>query len=110
MLSTHGSRDSQTAAPHWALAAFQLRVSAHKHAACQVRVVILGQDPYHGPQQAMGLCFSVNRGVRTPQSLHNIYKELNQDLGCTAPPHGDLSTWSTQGTGQLCGNQLHVPL
>lgn len=63
----------------------------------QVRVVILGQDPYHGPGQAHGLCFSVQRGVRTPPSLQNIFKELNQDLGCSIPSHGDLTLWAQQG-------------
>jgi uracil-DNA glycosylase len=65
----------------------------------QVRVVILGQDPYHGPDQAMGLCFSVLRGVRPPPSLQNIYKELASDLGpdWQRPSHGDLSAWAAQG-------------
>lgn len=63
----------------------------------KVKVVILGQDPYHGAGQAMGLCFSVNRGVKIPRSLNRIYKELNSDLGCTIPTHGDLSSWARQG-------------
>ncbi len=62
-----------------------------------VKVVILGQDPYHQPGQAMGLCFSVPRGIRTPASLQNIYKEINRDLGFPNPGHGDLSPWATQG-------------
>lgn len=62
-----------------------------------VRVVILGQDPYHGPGQAMGLSFSVRRGQRLPPSLRNIYKELMADLGCAEPPTGDLSNWAKQG-------------
>lgn len=62
-----------------------------------VRVVILGQDPYHGPGQAHGLCFSVRRGVATPPSLINIYKELATDVGCVAPKHGNLEAWATQG-------------
>ena len=62
-----------------------------------VRVVILGQDPYHGPNQAHGLSFSVMPGVKTPPSLRNIYKELNSDLGCTIPSHGYLMDWATQG-------------
>lgn len=62
-----------------------------------VRVVILGQDPYHNPSEAMGLSFSVPKGVKTPPSLKNIYKELSKDLGCTIPNHGDLSDWSIQG-------------
>ena len=63
----------------------------------QVRVVILGQDPYHGPGQAHGLCFSVQPGVRPPPSLVNIYKELESDLGLTRPMHGFLEHWAQQG-------------
>ena len=63
----------------------------------KVRVVILGQDPYHGPGQAHGLCFSVRRGVRPPPSLQNIFKELNQDLGVPMPAHGELTSWAEQG-------------
>lgn len=62
-----------------------------------VKVVILGQDPYHGPNQAHGLCFSVQKGVRTPPSLVNIYKELHTDLGIQAPNHGELTAWADQG-------------
>jgi uracil-DNA glycosylase len=62
-----------------------------------VKVVILGQDPYHGPNQAHGLSFSVNYGVRTPPSLANIYKELKSDIGFTIPNHGNLTSWATQG-------------
>ena len=62
-----------------------------------VRAVILGQDPYHGPGQANGLCFSVHRGIRIPPSLVNIYKELNADLGCPIPDHGDLTKWAKEG-------------
>jgi uracil-DNA glycosylase len=62
-----------------------------------VRVVILGQDPYHGPGQAMGLCFAVPEGERVPPSLANIYKELQSDLGIPRPAHGDLSAWARQG-------------
>ena len=62
-----------------------------------VRVVILGQDPYHGEGQAMGLAFSVPRGVRTPPSLRNVYKELAFDLGIAPPVHGDLTAWAEQG-------------
>lgn len=62
-----------------------------------VRVVILGQDPYHGPGQAHGLCFSVQRGVPTPPSLVNIFKELSSDLGCVPPGHGNLTSWADQG-------------
>ena len=63
----------------------------------QVKVVILGQDPYHGPGQAMGLSFSVPQGVAVPASLKNIYKELHQDVGMDIPQHGDLSSWAKQG-------------
>ncbi|AMK17123.1 MULTISPECIES: uracil-DNA glycosylase [Sphingobium] len=63
----------------------------------RVRVVILGQDPYHGEGQAHGLCFSVRPGVRTPPSLVNIYKELKSDLGLTPPRHGFLEHWARQG-------------
>ncbi len=62
-----------------------------------VRVLILGQDPYHGPGQAHGLSFSVRPGVRVPPSLQNIYKELASDVGFQAPRHGDLRSWATQG-------------
>jgi uracil-DNA glycosylase len=62
-----------------------------------VRVVILGQDPYHGPGQAMGLCFAVPKGAAVPPSLANIYKELASDLGLPRPAHGDLSHWARQG-------------
>jgi uracil-DNA glycosylase len=62
-----------------------------------VRVVILGQDPYHGPHQAHGLCFSVRSGVRLPPSLVNIYKEIEQELGVTMPAHGCLTAWADQG-------------
>lgn len=63
----------------------------------QVKVVILGQDPYHQQGQAHGLCFSVKPGVRVPPSLLNIYKELENDLGVQAPQHGYLESWATQG-------------
>ncbi|CAH0526816.1 uracil-DNA glycosylase [Vibrio hippocampi] len=63
-----------------------------------VNVVILGQDPYHGPNQAHGLCFSVKPGVKTPPSLVNMYKELNQDIeGFQIPDHGYLESWARQG-------------
>ena len=61
------------------------------------RVVILGQDPYHGPGQAHGLCFSVRRGVKVPPSLHNISVELEADLGVTPARHGNLQAWAEQG-------------
>ena len=63
----------------------------------QVRVVILGQDPYHGPGQAHGLCFSVLPGVRIPPSLANIYREIEADLGIVPPHHGCLQSWAEQG-------------
>jgi len=62
-----------------------------------VKVVILGQDPYHEPGQAHGLAFSVQQGVKIPPSLVNIYKELQTDLGVTPPKHGDLTHWAEQG-------------
>lgn len=62
-----------------------------------VKVVILGQDPYHGPGQAHGLCFSVQPGVKPPPSLVNIFKELNTDLGLPIPDHGCLQKWAEQG-------------
>jgi len=61
------------------------------------RIVILGQDPYHGPGQAHGLAFSVQQGTRIPPSLRNIYKELPTDIGCPIPSHGDLTSWAHQG-------------
>lgn len=66
-----------------------------------VKVVIIGQDPYHGPGQAHGLCFSVQKGVPTPPSLVNIYKELNSDLSTGIPTHGDLTHWAEQGVLML---------
>lgn len=63
----------------------------------QVKVVIIGQDPYHGPGQAHGLCFSVQPGVPTPPSLVNIYKELKRDLNLEVPNHGYLQRWADQG-------------
>lgn len=63
----------------------------------KVKVVILGQDPYHGPNQANGLCFSVRNGVPMPPSLVNIFKELRADTGADMPPNGDLTRWADQG-------------
>jgi uracil-DNA glycosylase len=63
----------------------------------RVKVVILGQDPYHGVGQANGLAFSVNMGIRIPPSLRNIYKELEADIGIEAPNHGDLTAWAKEG-------------
>src|SRR6478735_4201785 len=62
-----------------------------------VKVVIIGQDPYHGPGQANGLCFSVRDGIRMPPSLLNIFKEIQKDLGKPIPPSGDLERWARQG-------------
>lgn len=61
------------------------------------KVVIIGQDPYHEPNQAHGLCFSVKKGVEAPPSLKNIYKELNSDIGFCIPDHGELTDWAKQG-------------
>lgn len=63
----------------------------------EVRAVILGQDPYHEPNQAHGLCFSVKKGVKIPPSLVNIYKEIGDDLGITEPECGDLTAWAKSG-------------
>ena len=63
----------------------------------KVKVVIIGQDPYHGPEQAHGLCFSVNDGVPFPPSLVNIFKEIQDDLGTPVPPTGNLTRWASQG-------------
>ena len=66
-----------------------------------VKVLILGQDPYHNYGQAHGLCFSVQKGVQVPPSLVNIYQELHDDLGCTIPNHGCLTKWAEQGVLML---------
>lgn len=63
----------------------------------KVKVVILGQDPYHGPHQAHGLCFSVQKGIPFPPSLQNIFKEIHNDLGLPIPSHGCLQQWADQG-------------
>lgn len=63
----------------------------------KVKVVIIGQDPYHGPDQAHGLCFSVKQGVQAPPSLKNVYKELHDDCGIDIPSHGNLESWAKQG-------------
>ena len=63
----------------------------------KVKVVVLGQDPYHGPNQAHGLCFSVQKGIAPPPSLVNIFAELKRDLGIDPPPHGNLTDWADQG-------------
>ena len=69
----------------------------HLTSLASTRVVILGQDPYHGPGQAHGLCFSVRRGVAVPPSLRNMLHELRDDLGCEPPSHGNLEHWARQG-------------
>ena len=69
----------------------------HQTSYADLRVLILGQDPYHGPGQAHGLCFSVQRGVKPPPSLENIFKELGTDVGCARPTHGNLESWARQG-------------
>lgn len=63
----------------------------------EVKAVILGQDPYHGPGQAHGLCFSVKQGVEPPPSLKNIFQEIQEELGIQPPPHGELTSWARQG-------------
>ncbi|KAG6502239.1 hypothetical protein ZIOFF_042128 [Zingiber officinale] len=63
----------------------------------EVKAVIIGQDPYHGPGQAMGLAFSVPEGIKIPSSLRNMFKELQQDVGCSLPSHGNLERWALQG-------------
>jgi uracil-DNA glycosylase len=70
-----------------------LHLTAHGN----TKVVILGQDPYHGPGQAHGLCFSVRRGVAIPPSLRNIHQELHDDVGVPVPAHGNLEAWARQG-------------
>ena len=62
-----------------------------------VKIVIIGQDPYHGPGQAHGLCFSVQEGIKIPPSLRNIFKEIHNDLGIIPPENGDLESWAKQG-------------
>lgn len=68
---------------------------------CDVKVVIIGQDPYHGPGQANGLCFSVNPGIDIPPSLRNIFKEISTDTGAPIPNNGDLTRWAQQGVLML---------
>ncbi|XP_024951943.2 uracil-DNA glycosylase, mitochondrial isoform X2 [Citrus sinensis] len=83
----------------------------------RVKAVIIGQDPYHGPGQAMGLSFSVPEGVKIPSSLANIFKEIHQDVGCRLPSHGNLEKWAVQLGGikliltqRKDGNNLLMPL
>lgn len=75
----------------------QVFAALHLTTYADTRVVILGQDPYHGPRQAHGLCFSVHRDVAVPPSLANIHKELESDLGIAPPKHGNLEAWARQG-------------
>ena len=75
----------------------QVYAALHETPFALTKVVILGQDPYHGFGQAHGLCFSVQHGVRVPPSLQNIFKELRDDLGVPIPPHGNLTAWARQG-------------
>ena len=72
--------------------------NAMKHASySDIKAVILGQDPYHGPGQAHGMCFSVKRGTPPPPSLQNIFKEIKSDLGIDPPQHGELTSWADNG-------------
>ena len=75
----------------------QVFSALHLTSHAETRVLILGQDPYHGPEQAHGLCFSVTQGVNVPPSLANIYRELEADLRIAAPDHGNLEHWAKQG-------------
>lgn len=70
-----------------------LKATAYK----DIKIVILGQDPYHEPNQAHGLCFSVKKGVQPPPSLKNMYKEIKEELGIEPPNHGELTKWANQG-------------
>ncbi len=75
----------------------QVFAALHLTPYAEVKVLILGQDPYHGPRQAHGLCFSVPHGVPQPPSLQNIFAELRDDLGIEPPSHGNLEGWASQG-------------
>lgn len=75
----------------------QVFAALHATSCAATRVMILGQDPYHGPGQAVGLCFSVARGVPVPPSLRNIFAELRDDLALPTPAHGDLTAWAARG-------------
>ena len=75
----------------------------------KVKVVIIGQDPYHGPGQAHGLCFSVNDGVPFPPSLQNIFKEIQSDLGAPIPTSGNLTRWANQGVLLQCHTDSPCP-
>lgn len=74
-----------------------------------ILIHIKSQDPYHGPGQAMGLSFSVPEGIRVPSSLVNIYKELQQDMNCSIPSHGNLERWAVQVTSTSVAD-IHVLL
>ena len=75
----------------------QVFAALHLTPYADVKVLILGQDPYHGPRQAHGLCFSVPHGIAQPPSLQNVFAELRDDLGIDPPPHGNLEAWARQG-------------
>ena len=94
---------SQTVYPHMNDIFNALKYTSFEN----TKVVIIGQDPYHGPGQAHGLCFSVKRGVKAPPSLRNIFKELNADIGKPIPAHGELTEWAKQGV-LLLNNVLTV--
>lgn len=80
---------------------YEIYNAFHYTSFSETKVVLIGQDPYHGPGQAHGLSFSVKPGVRIPPSLRNIYKELQSDLGCEIPNHGYLEKWARQGVLML---------
>lgn len=84
---------TQTIYPHMDNIFNALKYTDYK----DVKVVILGQDPYHQPNQAHGLCFSVQKGVNPPPSLQNMYKEIHTEYGYPVPPHGELTYWAKQG-------------
>ena len=94
---------TQTVYPHMNDIFNALRYTSFEN----TKVVIIGQDPYHGYGQAHGLCFSVKRGVKAPPSLKNIFKELEMDIGKPIPPHGELTEWAKQGV-LLLNNVLTV--
>ncbi len=78
-------------------AAEDVFAALHSTSLAHTKVVLLGQDPYHGPGQAHGLCFSVRPGIPRPPSLRNILRELHDDIGCPIPPHGSLEAWTRSG-------------